>query len=142
LPKIQESSRLEEIAFIRDEIANMVWRIETVVPMAHGWSREGNIAALDLDAYLRAALPPPAPFHSKAAFRYNIMTTVRENGIPFVPEDVPNSNRQIQLRRAISRKPDGVWAGCQPWIPRTQRSGLLTHTRMTESVWLFARMKN
>jgi hypothetical protein len=67
LPKIQESSRLEEIAFIRDEIANMVWRIETVVPMAHGWSREGNIAAHDLDAYLRAALPPPAPFHPQSS---------------------------------------------------------------------------
>ena len=57
VPKIQESSPLEEVAFIRDEMANMVWGIETVVPMAHGWSREGNIAAAELDAYLRAALP-------------------------------------------------------------------------------------
>ena len=32
--------------------------------------------------------------------RYDIMTTVPENSIPFVPEHVQNDNRQIQLRRA------------------------------------------
>jgi len=100
VPKIQESSPLEEIAFIRDEMANMVWGIETVVPVSHGWSREGNIAAAELAAFLQAGLPPAAAIEPKAAFRYNIMTTVPENWIPFVPEHVPNSNRQIQLRRA------------------------------------------
>lgn len=104
VPKIQESPPLEEIAFIRDEMANMVWGIETVVPMPHGWSCEGNIAAAELNAYLQAQLeqagPPPAAIALKAAFRYNIMTTVPENWIPFVPEHIPNDNRQIQLRRA------------------------------------------
>ena len=28
------------------------------------------------------------------------MTTVPENWIPFIPEHIPNDNRQIQLRRA------------------------------------------
>lgn len=104
VPKIQESPPLEEIAFIRDEMANMVWGIETVVPMPHGWSREGNIAAAELIAYLQAQLEqapaPPALAEPKAAIRYNIMTTVPENWIPFVPEHMPNTNRQIQLRRA------------------------------------------
>ena len=127
VPKIQESSPLEEVAFIRDEMANMVWGIETVVPMAHGWSREGNIAAAELDAYLRAALPPPAPFEPKASFRYNIMTTVPENWIPFVPEHVPNNNRQIQLRRAaMPRYPFDLTPDFKRVRPRTTllREGL------------------
>jgi hypothetical protein len=127
VPKIQESSALEEVAFIRDEMANMVWGIETVVPMAHGWSREGNIAAAELDAFLRAALPPPPPFEPKAAFRYNIMTTVPENWIPFVPEHVPNSNRQIQLRRAaMPRYPYDLTPNFERVRPRTTllREGL------------------
>ena len=127
VPKIQESSALEEVAFVRDEMANMVWGIETVVPMAHGWSREGNIAAAELDAFLRAALPPPPPFEPKAAFRYNIMTTVPENWIPFVPEHVPNSNRQIQLRRAaMPRYPYDLTPNFERVRPRTTllREGL------------------
>jgi hypothetical protein len=127
VPKIQESSPLEEVAFIRDEMANMVWGIETVVPMAHGWSREGNIAAAELDSYLRAALPPPGPFDAKASFRYNIMTTVPENWIPFVPEHVPDSNRQIQLRRAaMPRYPYDLTPDFKRVRPRTTllREGL------------------
>jgi hypothetical protein len=129
VPKIQESSPLEEVAFIRDEMANMVWGIETVVPMAHGWSREGNIAAAELDAYLRAsvALLPQEEFKPKASFRYNIMTTVPENWIPFVPEHVPDNNRQIQLRRAaMPRYPFDLTTDFKRVRPRTTllREGL------------------
>ena len=53
-PKVQESSPLEQIALIRDEMANMVWGIETAVPMPHGGSREGNIAAAEYHGYLQA----------------------------------------------------------------------------------------
>lgn len=106
VPKIQESAPLEEITFIRDEMANMVWGIETTVPMANGWSCVGNICAAEFNAHLQALLDgattttPPVPVQWKAPFRYNIITTVPENWIPFVPEHVPGSNRQIQLRRA------------------------------------------
>lgn len=106
VPKIQESPPLEQVALIRDEMANMVWGIETAVPMPQGGSREGNIAAAEYHGYLQALLDqqngttPPVPKEWKAPFRYNIMTTVPENWIPFVPEHVPGSQRQIQLRRA------------------------------------------
>ena len=36
VPKIQESAPVEEVAFIRDEMANMVWGIEDTIPMPHG----------------------------------------------------------------------------------------------------------
>lgn len=106
VPKIQESPPMEKIALIRDEMANMVWGIETRVPMPHGESRDGNIAAAEYHGYLQAlfdrqtVLAPPPPVEWKASFRYNIMTTVPENWIPFVPEHIPDSPRKIQLRRA------------------------------------------
>ena len=48
----------------------------------------------------RSGAGPPAPIEWKADVRYDIMTTVPEHWIPFVPEHVANDNRQIQLRRA------------------------------------------
>ena len=41
-------------------------------------------------------MPPPAA----APIRYQVMTTVPENWIPFIPVHVPGDNREIQLQRA------------------------------------------
>jgi hypothetical protein len=99
VPKIQEGEPLEEIALIRDEMANMVWGIETGVPMAHGGTRGGNVAAAEYHDHLQAlvdrlALAPAVPVEWKAQFRYDIMSTVPENWIPFVPEHIANDNRR------------------------------------------------
>jgi hypothetical protein len=105
VPKVHEGEPLEEVALIRDEMANMVWGIETAVPMPHGWKRSGSIAAMEYRDHLQllldqTAVAPAAPTEWKAQVRYDIMTTVPENWIPFVPEHIENDNRQIQLRRA------------------------------------------
>jgi hypothetical protein len=105
VPKIQEGQPLEEIALIRDEMANMAWGIETVVPLPHGWSRRGNVAAAEYHDHLQTLhdhgpVAPAVPIEWKADVRYEIMTTVPEHWIPFVPEHVADDNRQIQLRRA------------------------------------------
>jgi hypothetical protein len=106
VPKILESPPLEAVSLIRDEMANMVWGIETVVPMPDGWTRTGNLAATEFHDHLQAlldqqsALSPSQLPQWKAPLRYDMMTTVPENWIPFMPENVPGSNRQIQLRRA------------------------------------------
>ena len=36
VPKVQEADPIEQVALVRDEMANMVWGIETVVPLASG----------------------------------------------------------------------------------------------------------
>ncbi|HST35979.1 MAG TPA: hypothetical protein VLK25_05040, partial [Allosphingosinicella sp.] len=61
--KIQESEPIEAVQLIRDEMANMVWGIETRVPLASGESKSGRSAALDTARYharLVAASPAPA----------------------------------------------------------------------------------
>ncbi len=105
VPKIQDGTPQEEIALARDEMANMVWGIETAIPLPSGGTRAGNVAAGEFHDHLQAQLDaaggvPTEPIEWKADVRYDIMTTVPEHWIPFVPEHVENDNRQIQLRRA------------------------------------------
>jgi hypothetical protein len=106
-PKIQESAPTEDILLIRDEVANMVWGVEKVVPLASGESKPGLEAARQTLAYfenlleqsLGGVVPPPA-ISPAAPIRYRVMTTVPENWIPFIPVHVPGDNREIQLQRA------------------------------------------
>lgn len=108
VPKIQESQPIEKIYLIRDEMANMVWGVETRILLPSGVSKPGREAALELhNQYQRivkkenAATPDTeGEIVYKADIKYQIMTTVPENWIPFVPVHVKGSNREIQLQRA------------------------------------------
>ncbi len=102
VPKIHESPPAEEILLVRDEVANMVWGIEQTIPLATGETKRGLEAARETRAFFEnqlgaAALPPP---DAKAPIRYQVMSTVPENWIPFIPVHIPGDNRQIQLQRA------------------------------------------
>ncbi len=107
-PKIQESEPLEAVLLLRDEVANMVWGVETRVPLPSGWSAPGGEAAIETRAYHQrllagrlggAPLPPPL-LANDAIIRYQVMNDVPEHWIPFIPVHVPNDNREIQLQRA------------------------------------------
>jgi hypothetical protein len=104
VPAMLESDPLEEVTFIRDEVANMVWGIEKTVRMPEGISRRGYEAAIELNQYLQslsdkkeAGSEPDLP--PVAGVRYQLMNTVAENWIPFIPVHVDNSIREIQLQR-------------------------------------------
>jgi hypothetical protein len=81
----------------------MVWGIETIVPMPHGMSKTGSGAAAETDTFhrrLSAGAVPAAPLHqNEAKVRYEVMNSVPENWIPFIPVHVEGSNREIQLQR-------------------------------------------
>lgn len=108
VPKIQESRPLEEILFIRDEMANMVWGIETRILLPSGVSKSGREAALELHNHYQRIVEKENASGSgsipdvdyKADIRYQLMSTVPENWIPFIPVHVKDSNREIQLQRA------------------------------------------
>jgi hypothetical protein len=101
--KVDQAPPSEDVTLIRDEVANMVWGIETTVPLRTGATAPGIEAARQLLAFIEAQLggggggggPTPS-----APIRYQIMSTVPENWIPFVPVHVDGSNREIQLQRA------------------------------------------
>ena len=101
VPKSDQGPPTEDVMLIRDEVANMVWGIETTVPLSSGATAPGVEAARQLRAFYEASLPPAgAPPAPVAPIRYQIMSTVPESWIPFVPVHVEGSNREIQLQRA------------------------------------------
>ena len=108
VPKIQESEPVETVAFIRDEMANMVWGIETKIPLPHGESVTGSGAAAQFREYLQrlvnesllAANETEATTEALAKIRYEIMNQIPENWIPFIPVHLDHQTREIQLQRA------------------------------------------
>jgi hypothetical protein len=105
-PKVQDGPPTEDIWLVRDEVANMVWGIERVIPLASGDTKPGIEAArqtlsfYETDLANRLGHPPTPPATTDTAPRYEVMTTVPENWIPFLPVHVDGDNRTIQLQRA------------------------------------------
>jgi hypothetical protein len=132
--KILDGCPIEEIVLARDEMANMVWGIEQVVPLPTGESKRGREAADETRRFMEQALerrlghPPKAPpAAGSARVRYQVMSSVPENWIPFIPVHVPGDNREIQLQRAsMPRLMDGDTRPPVAVRPRTSllRTGL------------------
>jgi hypothetical protein len=96
VPKSMEGDAVEQVVFLRDEMANMAWGVEKTVPAATGGGTDGYVAG-------RAATPAPtpAPWHpTPAQARYLLGTDVPPNWHPFIPVHVPGSSRTVQLQRA------------------------------------------
>jgi hypothetical protein len=102
VPKIQQGDPVEQVLMIRDELANMVWGIEWTIPLPSGAAKPGAEAGRETHAYLQRLLgsPASAPTPRVADVRYQIVTSVPEQWIPFVPVHVPGDTREIQLQRA------------------------------------------
>jgi hypothetical protein len=100
----QESEDLEKINFIRDEMSNMVWAIEQVVPSDAG---PGRMLKRDIPS-----LAEFEPVGDEAEIRYVLGNTVPNNWIPFVPVHKPVSPgevpREIRLQRARMPRSPGA----------------------------------
>jgi hypothetical protein len=93
-----ESDPLEQVNYTRDEMTNMVWAVEEVIPDGNGKGISGY------DAADRFGVEPPPIAASTANIRYVLGTTVPENWIPFLPVHEAGSNQSIQFRRAAMPK--------------------------------------
>jgi hypothetical protein len=129
-PAVQQGEPLEQVVLIRDEMANMVWGVERVVPLAHGVGARGAEAGRELAARYAellarrlATTPPATPPPPAAPIRYQAMTSVPENWIPFVPVHVDGDSREIQLQRgAMPRLLEG---DPDPPLPVRPLTGIL-----------------
>ena len=93
------SAPVEQVRFLRDEMANMVWAVEYRV-------------ASKLGEPFNPALAPPIPLSpgpAATAARFHLGDSVPANWRPFIPAHLPGSQRSIRLQRA--RLPD------QPALP-------------------------
>lgn len=107
-----EGPVLEEVVFLRDEIANLVWAVERTVLSPAGTGRRGTEYATELVTRLQrlagaaagSRRPPPV-----AAAVYELQTPVPEHWIPFLAVHVPGSRRATQLQRgALPRLVEGL----------------------------------
>ena len=101
--KVHEGKPLEEIVLIRDEVANMVWGIESSVPLVTGVGDKGGETGLRVKQFHENKvnhnkMPEYVPY--AASIYYQAMTEVPEHWIPFVPVHIDNDNREVQLQRA------------------------------------------
>ena len=93
------SAPVEQVRFLRDEMANMVWAVEYRVASKLG------------EPFNPALAPPvpPSPGPAATAARFHLGNSVPANWRPFIPAHLPGSQRSIRLQRA--RLPD------QPALP-------------------------
>jgi len=117
--KVLEGEAVEQIRFIRDEMANMVWGIEKIVPDRMGGGTDGYECAAAIDHIYRmleeedaAEVPDhvvvdpssPEEMHlaktTRPQLKYTLGNTVTENWIPFIPVHIERSNREMTLQRA------------------------------------------
>ncbi len=92
----QESRPLEEVLFLRDEYANMVWGIEKTVCNKLGKPVNGYDLHLELNGPF---LNPEKRETTMPQFR--LATQVPTNWIPYLPFHIENSDSNIELRRAV-----------------------------------------
>jgi hypothetical protein len=90
--------RIEDVRFLRDEMANMVWAIEHTVEGGLGQPLEGYERSARRSA--KAPQPPTAVDESRPPLRYRLQTTVPTNWIPFIPVALDPTHGDIALERA------------------------------------------
>ena len=109
-----ESKPLEEVNFTRDEMANFVWAIETIVPDGLGNGINGTEYALSMKEFYQNLVeeynldnsnddedPEEDTERVKTDIKYTIATTVPENWIPFIPKHKDDSSFiDIHFQRA------------------------------------------
>jgi hypothetical protein len=99
-PVAQDGIAIEEVHFLRDEMANMAWAVEFATENGLGKPWPGHERDLALNAS-----PGPAPAANtpgnaaKPPLRYQLQTRVPENWIPLLPVAIDPAQGDIALER-------------------------------------------
>jgi hypothetical protein len=106
-----ESEAIEKVMFLRDEMANMIWGVEEVVPNELMGGMDGKNANNELQKYLaeKSGVPqnPTGYEPNEALHRFTISNSVPENWIPFVAtKQTPalHGGRDVMVQRAVMRR--------------------------------------
>ncbi|HSS76706.1 MAG TPA: hypothetical protein VLV54_08160 [Thermoanaerobaculia bacterium] len=124
---VLEGPMLEEVRFLRDEMANMVWAIEEILEGGSGQPLRGlerSQASKPAEPPAPAPAPPGPPLPAAVPLKYQIQTEVPENWIPFLPVLIDPVNGDVALQiAAMLRTPPG-----QPPEPVFPRGRILNPT--------------
>jgi hypothetical protein len=104
LGRVIEGTTLEDVLFMRDEMANVAWAIERTLenPLEQALPGVANSPASTTAA-------ASAPAAAGAAARYLLSSTVPENWIPLLPVQLPADAGKVisRLKRGAMLQPDG-----------------------------------
>jgi hypothetical protein len=95
LLKTLENEPVEEVLFLRDEMANMAWGVERII--------ESSIEQ-PLNRFEQQKYPPAAPFVPTDGLNYQLATTVPDYWIPLLPVRTKSG---LRLQRGKVLKVDG-----------------------------------
>jgi hypothetical protein len=138
---VLESPPLERVNFVRDEMANMAWGVETIVPSQLG-------TGLDGDRLSRPAEPPPGQASdTEVTIRYLAGTSAPKNWIPFIPVQLDERSGQIALQRArvaggrpprglLLREPGSPYFVAEEEVPR---AGVYVERAWQRARWIRGR---
>lgn len=102
--RCEESTPLEEVQFLRDEMANMTWGVETKINNGCGGTMDGQslsdavFVQIDLENQEESLKDENTNEVRKAKYSLLIQNRVPLNWIPFLPEQ-NKGNTQIAFRR-------------------------------------------
>lgn len=119
--KIQESKPIEKVILMRDEMANMVWGVEDIIPCELSGGTNAYEAATHLENYLLSQATASIDTERLATdteIRYKLGTREPENWTPFIPVHKPDSNREIRLQRASMKRDIPNVSNVEPVEPR------------------------
>ena len=94
---------IEEVVFLRDELTNLVWAVERLVPSIAG----GSLNRAELYENARPDPVPLPPEEPTGDARYVLATTVPDYWIPFQPRRIDPAKPDVRLQRAAALVDDG-----------------------------------
>ncbi len=140
--KVLESDPLERVNFMRDEMANIVWAVENIVPSQTGKGLSGyETSQTNLPAV------PLTTTNEDVRIRYRLGTLVPKNWIPFIPIHAEGSVSEIRLQRArmvYGESPRG-WILREPTSPyfveeeEVPRAGVYVDRSWQRARWIGGR---
>jgi hypothetical protein len=112
----QQSALVEKISFMPDEIANMTWGVELVIPSLLGGGKSGSELADAVKKRL-SDQHPDTPTGDVSPLEYRLGTNTPENWVPFLPE---KKDHELLLRRGVAlRDIPGLALENLPITPRS-----------------------
>lgn len=121
--RCEEGAPVEEVQFLRDEMANMVWGVETKINDGCGGTMDGKtLSDSVLEEIDREEKKSQKTEYNKSTAKYSLLIQNRVplNWIPFIPQQMEDG-RNIVLRRA--KMPIYYQEGYQPTRPSTDLLG-------------------
>jgi hypothetical protein len=101
-----EGKPLDDVVFLRDEMANMAWGVERIAEGISG--RPLNRREEDLARQQRSAPPAAAAASADDVLTWKLSTEVPGYWIPLVPVQISAESGAIRFRRGTTLRPDGT----------------------------------